>query len=69
MLTSAPDGGGWAVSRHGRFIPKGTTYGIHWIAGWVGSIASLDIVELRRYFSIAGSRTPAVQLVSRYYTV
>jgi hypothetical protein len=47
FLTSAVDGGEWAVSRHGRFTPppphfQGNAHGIHWIGGWVGLRTGLD---------------------------
>jgi hypothetical protein len=35
-LTSALAGGEWSASRPGRFIPRETAPGFHWIGGWVG---------------------------------
>jgi hypothetical protein len=48
FLTSALDGGEWSASRPGRFIPGEIAAGIHCMGGWVGSRASLDIVEKRK---------------------
>jgi hypothetical protein len=43
-LTSALDGGEWSTSRPSRFTPKERATGIHWIGGWLGLRAVLDMV-------------------------
>jgi hypothetical protein len=43
-LTSALDGGEWSASRPGRFTPRERAPDTHWIAGWVGPRAILDVV-------------------------
>jgi len=43
LLTSALDGSGWSVSCSGCYTP-----GTHWIGGWVGPRASLDMVAIMR---------------------
>jgi hypothetical protein len=43
-LTSALDGGEWSASCPGRFTPKERAPGTHWIGGWVGPRAVLDVV-------------------------
>jgi hypothetical protein len=45
FLTSALDGDEWAVSRPSRFTIEERTCGTHWIGGWVGSSADLDVVK------------------------
>jgi hypothetical protein len=35
-LTSALDGSEWSASRPGRFTPRETAPGTHWIGGWMG---------------------------------
>jgi hypothetical protein len=47
-LTSTLDGGEWSASRPGRFTPRETASGTHWIAGWVGPRAVLDAVVKRK---------------------
>jgi hypothetical protein len=41
-LTSALNGGEWSASRPGRFTPRETAPGAHWIGGFVGPRAVLD---------------------------
>jgi hypothetical protein len=36
LLTSALDGGEWAASRPGRFIPRVLDPGTYWLGGGVG---------------------------------
>jgi hypothetical protein len=43
-LTWAIDGGEWS----GRFTPKESATGTHWIGGWVGPRAVLDSVVKRK---------------------
>jgi hypothetical protein len=48
FLTLLLDGGEWSVPCPGRFIPCEIVPGTHWIRGWVGPRASLDIVDKRK---------------------
>jgi hypothetical protein len=48
-LTSALDGDDWSASRPGRFTPRETAPGTHWIGGWVGPRAVLEADKLQ-YF-------------------
>jgi hypothetical protein len=43
FLTSALDGGEWSASRTGRFTPRERAPDTHWIGGWVGPRAGLDV--------------------------
>jgi len=47
-FTSTLDGGEWSASRPDRFTPKERTSGAHWIEGWVGPRAGLDVVVKRK---------------------
>jgi hypothetical protein len=47
-LTSALDGAEWSASRPGHFTPKERAPGTHWIGGWVGPRAVLDVVVKRK---------------------
>jgi hypothetical protein len=47
LITVTLDGGKWSNSRPGRCTP-GRNPGTHWIWGWVGSRAGLDVWEKRR---------------------
>jgi hypothetical protein len=60
FLTSAPDGGQWSTSCHGRFNPGARTSGTHYIGGWVGPRAgsklwrrekSLDLAPVARRYT------------------
>jgi hypothetical protein len=44
-LTSALERGEWSASRPGRFTPRETDPGTHWIGSWVGPSARLDTVS------------------------
>jgi len=44
FLTSTLDGGEWSTSSPGCFTPRKNS-STHWIGGWVGLRASLDILE------------------------
>jgi hypothetical protein len=50
-LSSALDEGEWSASRPGRFIPRETAPGTHWIGGWVGPRAVLDAAVRRKILS------------------
>jgi len=45
ILNQAPDRNEWLTSRFGRFIPGDRSPHIHWIGGWVGPRAGLDVSE------------------------
>jgi hypothetical protein len=64
-LTSALDGGEWSASRPGRFTPRETAPGNHWIGGRVGPRAVLDAMK-RKIPSPrreSNPRTPTVSTV------
>jgi hypothetical protein len=70
LLTSALDGGEWSASRPGRFTPRESPPGTHWIGGWVGSGAVLDAVVKRKIPSPrreSNPRIPIVQPVAQRY--
>jgi hypothetical protein len=70
-LTSALDVGEWSASRSGRFTPRERAPGIHWIGGWVGPRAVLNVVVKIKIPSPrreSNSRTPIVQPVAQRYT-
>ena len=49
----------WSTSRPHRFASGGKTPGTHWIGGWVGTRAGLDVLERKKKpVSAAGIRTP-----------
>ena len=48
LLNSALHKGDWSASRSGSFIPGERVRGTHWIGGWMGPRASLDILEERK---------------------
>jgi hypothetical protein len=48
LLTSARGGGEWSASRPGHFTPRERALGMHWIAGWVGPRAGLDVAMKRK---------------------
>jgi hypothetical protein len=45
FLTSLLDVGEWSASHPGRFIPRETAPGTHWIGGSVGHRAGVDAVQ------------------------
>jgi hypothetical protein len=47
-LTSALYGGEWPVSCPSNFTPWERAAGTHWIGGWVGPRACLDMVSKRK---------------------
>jgi hypothetical protein len=55
-LTLALDGGEWSASRSGRFTPREGASGTHWIGGWVGPRAILDVV-MRKFPSPTRNQT------------
>jgi hypothetical protein len=71
FLTLALDGGEWSASRTGRFTPRERAPCTHWIGGWVGPRAVLDVVAYRKIPSPrreSNPRTPIVQPVAQRYT-
>jgi hypothetical protein len=71
-LTSALDGGEWSALRLSRFTPRERAPGTHWIGGWVGPRAVLDVVVKGKIPSPrreSNPRTPIVQPVAQRYTV
>jgi len=46
FLTTAFDGGEWSASRPDHYNPGERTSGGHWIGGWVGPTAGLDIMAI-----------------------
>jgi hypothetical protein len=52
------DGCEWSVSRPVLFTPGKSSPGTHWIGGWVGQRAGLDVVVKRNFPTPAGNRTP-----------
>jgi hypothetical protein len=70
-MTSALDGGEWSASCPGSFTPRERDPGTHWIGGWVGPRAILDMVVKRKIPSPrqeSNPRTPIVQLIAQHYT-
>jgi hypothetical protein len=70
-LTSALDGGEWSVARPGRFTPRERALDTHWIWGWVGLSAGLDMVSKRKIPSPCRESKPGhpiVQPVASRYT-
>jgi hypothetical protein len=64
FLTSALDGDEWSASPPGRFTPRERARGTHWIGGWVGPRAVLDVVVKRKIPSLrreSNPRTPIIQ--------
>jgi hypothetical protein len=54
FLASALAGDEWSASRPGRFTSAEGAHGTHWIGGWMGSRASLDGVEKRKFLTLPG---------------
>jgi hypothetical protein len=70
-LTSALDGGEWSASRPGRFTPRERAPATHWIGGWVGPRACLDMVskiKVPKPLRESNPDHPIVQLVASRYT-
>jgi hypothetical protein len=55
FLTSALGGGEWSASRTCRFTPGERAPGTHWIGGWVGPRAGLDVEKI---LDLTGTQTP-----------
>jgi hypothetical protein len=70
-LTSALDGDEWSASCPSLFTPKGRAPATHWIGGWVGPRAVLDMVVKRKIPSPCqelNHRTLIVQPIAQCYT-
>jgi hypothetical protein len=48
LIISVLDGGEWSASRPSLFTPRERALGTHWIGGWVGPRAVLDIAVVKR---------------------
>jgi hypothetical protein len=62
-LNSGVDGSEWSASRPGRFTPRETAPGAHWIGGWVGPRAVLDTVVKRKIPSPRQESNPRTPIV------
>jgi hypothetical protein len=59
FLTSALEVSG---QRHApAALPRKEGLSTHWIGGWVGLIAGLDVVEERKSFALVRNPTPIVR--------
>jgi hypothetical protein len=70
-LTLALEGGEWSASRPGRFTPRERAHGTHWIGGWVGLRAILDVVVKRKIPSPCqelNHTTLIVQSLAQHFT-
>jgi hypothetical protein len=56
MLTSAPGGREWSLSRFSPLNPEEEITDNYWIGGLVGPTASLDVVKNRTWQAICVSR-------------
>jgi hypothetical protein len=54
FFTSALDRGEWLTTRPGRFTFLERAHCTHWIGGWVGPRAGLDVVEKRKIMPLPG---------------
>jgi hypothetical protein len=52
FVTSALGGTEFSDSQHCRITPEGRPPGTHWIGGWVGPRAGLDVMEKRKVLSL-----------------
>jgi hypothetical protein len=57
FFTSVLDEGEWPALRPSRFTPRDKAPGTHWIGGWVGPRASLDVAVKRKIPALTGTRT------------
>jgi hypothetical protein len=76
-LASALDGGEWSASRPGCFSPREGAPSTHWIGGWVGPRAGLDVVskrtnsqhQLLSYWYLFGYSGPAIARFEECYRI
>jgi len=59
-LNSALYGGGWSDLRPGRFTTRERANCTHWIGGWVGPRAVLDVVVKRKIPSPRRESKPGI---------
>jgi hypothetical protein len=57
------EGGEWSALRRGRFTPRETALGTHWIGDWVGPRAVLDAVVKRKILSHRRESNPIIPIV------
>jgi len=62
-FTSALRGGEWSASLSGRFTPRERALFTHWIVGWVGPRAGLEMVSKRRIPSLRQGSNPDYLMV------
>jgi hypothetical protein len=62
-LTLALDGGEWSASHPGHFTPRKRAPGIHWIGGWVGPRAILDMMLKKKIPSPCWELNPDYPIV------
>jgi hypothetical protein len=65
FLTSALDGGEWSASHPGRFTPRETNHGTHWIGGWVGPRTGLDDIDRSKILPLPGLELQPLGLPAR----
>jgi hypothetical protein len=58
FLTSALDGGEWSASGPDCFISGEGAHGAHWLGGFMGLRAGLDVIEKIKSYFPTGNRTP-----------
>jgi hypothetical protein len=64
ILTSALHGSERLASRLDLLIPGLRSVGTHWIEGWAGLRAGLDVATDRKIFALSENRTPVVQPIA-----
>jgi hypothetical protein len=57
FLSSELDGGEWSASRYCCFTPRDRAPVTHWIGGWVGPRADLDIMAFTLIANISTQNT------------
>jgi hypothetical protein len=63
-LTLTLEGVEWSASQPGHFTPRERAPGIHWIGGWVGPRAILDVVVKRKTPTSCQESNPRAQSCS-----
>jgi hypothetical protein len=64
-------GGEWSASRPGSFTPRERALGTHWVGGWVGRRAVLDVmvkIKIPSPRRESNPKTSIVQPVAQRYT-
>jgi hypothetical protein len=62
-LTLALDGGEWSASCPSCFTFRERAPGTHWMGGWVGTRAALDVVVKRKILSPCQESNPRTLIV------